>query len=56
MVSEIIDYKGETIWDSSMPDGTPRKLLDSTKIESFGFKSKINLEQGIKEVYKNYIL
>lgn len=56
MVSEIINYKGETIWDSSMPDGTPRKLLDSKRIESFGFKSKINLEQGIKEVYKNYML
>ena len=55
MVSEIIDYKGETIWDSSMPDGTLRKLLDSKKIENFGFKTKINLEQGIKEVYKNYI-
>lgn len=55
LVSEIINYKGETIWDSSMPDGTPRKLLDSKRIESFGFKSKINLEHGIKEVYKNYI-
>jgi GDP-L-fucose synthase len=56
MVSEIINYKGETIWDNSKPDGTPRKLLDSKRIENFGFKSKINLEQGIEEVYKNYIL
>ena len=56
MVSKIINYKGETIWDSSMPDGTPRKLLDSERIKSFGFKSKISLDQGIKEVYKHYIL
>ena len=56
LVSKVIGFCGETKWDKSMPDGTPRKLLDSKKIERFGFKSKINLEQGIKEVYKSYIL
>jgi len=56
LVSKVIGFNGETNWDKSMPDGTPRKLLDSNKIEKFGFKSKIDLEQGIKETYKNYIL
>ena len=55
LVSKVIGFNGETRWDKSMPDGTYRKLLDSNKIEKFGFKSKIDLEQGIKEVYKNYI-
>ena len=56
LVSKVIGFNGETNWDKSMPDGTPRKLLDSNKIEKFGFKFKIDLEQGIKETYKNYIL
>lgn len=56
LISNIVEYNGETAWDKSMPDGTPRKLLDSNKIEKYGFKSKINLEQGIKGVYKNYTL
>ena len=38
-----------------MPDGNPRKLLDSSKINSLGWRSKIKLDQGIKEVYKWYI-
>ena len=54
LVSKVIGFNGETIWDKSMPDGTPRKLLDSNKIVRFGFKYKINLEEGIKDVYKNF--
>jgi GDP-L-fucose synthase len=56
LVSKVIGFNGKTKWDKSMPDGTPRKLLDSNKIERFGFKYKINLEEGIKDVYKNLII
>ena len=55
LIQQIIDYQGELTFDTKMPDGNPRKLLDSSKINSLGWRSKIKLDQGIKEVYKWYI-
>ena len=55
LVKEIVGYKGEILWDSSKPDGTPRKLLDVSKINSYGWRAKISLKQGIAEVYKDYV-
>ena len=52
LVSFIIGYDGDIEHDLSKPDGTPRKLMDSTKIQSLGWKPKISLENGIKSVYK----
>jgi GDP-L-fucose synthase len=54
MISEIVGYKGETIYDSSKPDGTPRKLLDVSKIRELGWKAKINLREGLENVYQQY--
>ena len=51
MVKKCIGFKGEIIWDKSKPNGTPRKMLDSSKILNLGFKPKINLIQGISDVY-----
>ncbi len=53
LISKITDFKGKIKWDQSKPDGTPRKLLDSTRIKEKGFKTLINLEEGIKETYLN---
>jgi GDP-L-fucose synthase len=55
IISEIIDFKGEIIWDKKFPNGTPRKRLDSNRINSLGWETKIKLKDGIKEVYKFYL-
>lgn len=49
LVADESGFKGEIKWDSSKPDGTPRKLLDITKIKSIGWEPSINLRQGIKD-------
>jgi len=54
MVSNIVGFEGNIIWDSTKPDGTPRKLVDVTKLNSLGFKAEINLEDGIKSVYEEF--
>ena len=54
-IKEVIDFKGEIIFDPSKPDGTTRKLLDSKLINSLGFKPKINLKEGLIKTYKEYI-
>lgn len=52
MIKEITGYNGEIKFDSSKPDGTPRKLLDVSKIHKLGWKHKIKLKDGIKKVYE----
>lgn len=52
LIKEIVGYTGELKFDISKPDGTPRKLMDSTKINQLGWKSSISLKQGIEQVYK----
>lgn len=54
MISDIIGYEGKIELDSSKPDGTPRKLMDVSKIFSLGWKPTINLKKGIKSVYAQY--
>ena len=51
LVKKIVGFNGELKFDSSKPDGTPRKLMDVSKLHSFGWKHKINLEEGIASVY-----
>jgi GDP-L-fucose synthase len=52
LIKKIVCYEGELKFDSSKPDGTPRKLMDVTKIHSLGWKHKIGLEEGIRKVYE----
>ena len=52
LIKKIVDYEGEIMFDTSKPDGTPRKLLDVSKINSLGWKHKIGLEEGIRKVYE----
>lgn len=53
LVSRIVGYEGEIQHDLSKPDGTPRKLMDVTKLHSLGWKAKIGLESGIRNVYED---
>jgi GDP-L-fucose synthase len=55
LVKRIIDYTGEIKHDLSKPDGTPRKLLDISKLRNMGWKAKIDLEDGIGQVYQEFI-
>lgn len=54
MVSRIVGFEGEIVHDLSKPDGTPRKLMDVSKLHGLGWKHAINLESGIKSVYEEY--
>jgi GDP-L-fucose synthase len=56
MIKEIVNYPGQLTFDASKPDGTPRKLMDVSKIQSLGWKHKINLREGIQKVYENKFL
>ncbi len=51
-ISKIINYDGEIIFDDTKPDGNPRKLLDSSKVNSYGWDSEISLDQGLILTYK----
>ena len=55
LISSIIGYEGEIVWDPSKPDGTPRKLLDVSKLNKLGWLAKTNLETGIALTLKSYI-
>jgi GDP-L-fucose synthase len=54
MIGRITGYTGEIRHDLSKPDGTPRKLLDVSKLHGFGWKAKIGLEEGIRSVYEKF--
>jgi len=56
LIKDIVGYTGEIVWNTTKPDGTPRKLLDVSLIHSLGWKHTIELEEGIKEVYKEKFL
>jgi GDP-L-fucose synthase len=53
-VKRIIGFTGEIVWDKSKPDGTPRKLLDSSRLLALGWKPQVNLEQGIALAYEDF--
>ncbi len=55
IVREVIGFKGEIEWDTTQPDGTPRKLLDVTRIRALGWKPHVDLTRGIREVYDWFI-
>lgn len=54
MVADVVGYKGQIKWDTSKPDGTPRKLLNVELINSLGWKASIDLRKGIESVYEKY--
>jgi GDP-L-fucose synthase len=52
LVKQIVGFEGEILNDSTKPDGTPRKLMDVSKLTALGWKASISLEEGIKKVYE----
>jgi GDP-L-fucose synthase len=50
-IKKIVGYEGQLVFDTSKPDGTPRKLMDVSKLHSYGWHAKIGLEDGIRAVY-----
>jgi GDP-L-fucose synthase len=55
MIAGIVGYRGKLTWDSTKPDGAPRKLLDSARIRSLGWKPHIGLAEGLAETYRWYV-
>lgn len=55
LIKEIIGFQGELVFDDSMPDGTPRKLVDKSRINNLGWKHKRSLKEGIKLTYKSFL-
>jgi GDP-L-fucose synthase len=55
MVRNVVGFRGRVVWDSSKPDGTPRKLLDVSKIRSMGWSPSIGLEEGIRSTYRWFL-
>ena len=53
-VSRIIGFEGKIVWDTSKPDGTPRKLMDSSRLFALGWRPRVNLEEGIQLAYKDF--
>lgn len=55
LVKQIIGFQGEIVWDTAKPDGTPRKLMDVSKLHGLGWHHKIALEDGIKLAYQDFL-
>lgn len=55
LIQKTVDHQGEIIWDSSKPDGTPRKLMDVSKMKNIGWSATISLEEGIKATYQWFL-
>ena len=53
-IADIVNFRGEIIWDTSKPDGVSRKVLDVTRLHSLGWEAKISLSKGLQKEIKNY--
>ena len=55
LIADVLGYRGEFVYDASKPDGTPRKLLDGSRITALGWKPRIGLRQGIAVAYRDFL-
>jgi GDP-L-fucose synthase len=55
LVADIVGYRGELVFDTSKPDGTPRKLLDASKMQGLGWTARVDLRSGIRELYTHWL-
>jgi GDP-L-fucose synthase len=55
LISQTVDFKGSIEFDATKPDGTPRKVMDSAKIEALGWKARTSLESGLKTAYQSFL-
>lgn len=56
LIRQVVGYEGRIEYDTSMPDGTPRKLLDSTRLFAMGWRPSISLREGLEATYQDYLL
>lgn len=54
-VAQVVGYEGEILWDTSKPNGTPRKLLDVSKAKALGWEAKVELDEGIRLAYQDFL-
>lgn len=54
-IKQIVGYEGSIVWDTNKPDGTPRKLMDSSKMHQLGWKHTVELQQGIQLTYQWFL-
>lgn len=55
IIQKVVGHKGKIVWDSEKPDGTPRKLMDVSKMHDLGWKHQVNLEEGITKTYQWFL-
>ena len=55
IIKEVIGFNGEIVWDTTKPDGTPRKLLEISKLRTLGFEPQFNLKEGVAKTYKWFL-
>jgi GDP-L-fucose synthase len=55
LISQVVGYEGTVLWDTSKPDGTPRKLLDISRISNLGWAPSISLREGIESTYRSFL-
>jgi GDP-L-fucose synthase len=54
-VKKVVDYQGEILWNSEMPDGTPRKLMDVSRLKLLGWAYQVELEPGLDRTYRWFV-
>ena len=54
LVGRVVGYQGKVVWDHSKPDGTPRKIMDNSRITGLGWSPKVNLETGLRLAYEDF--
>jgi len=55
LIKSTVGYEGELRWNTDKPDGTPRKLMDVSKLHSMGWKHRYNLEEGVRITYQDFL-
>lgn len=55
MVRQVIGYQGEITWNTAKPDGTPRKLMDNSRLTALGWKPRVQLEDGLRLTYEAFL-
>lgn len=55
LICEVVDYRGKLVFDTTKPDGTPRKLLDTSRLTGLGWKPRIKLRDGVRQTYEWYL-
>jgi GDP-L-fucose synthase len=53
--SPVVGFEGDVLWDTTKPDGAPRKLLDASRLKALGWAPKIGLEAGIENTYERFL-